>query len=178
MPANSDTSSGSGDIEYRSINMANRFFANNSNRGTTTPPDCGPHEVYDEANALYGPILLVADIMVSTGRLVRSLGLIVLLGGRQARARPNLPITKQAHLAGLAERGAFVPRFFINSYFPDCCPRWTPFPGIRNTLPSCQIKRVASYYILTNLIPVLLITLVAFVVFFMPQSELGDRMSE
>ncbi|KAG2438169.1 hypothetical protein HXX76_005776 [Chlamydomonas incerta] len=40
-----------------------------------------------------------------------------------------------------------------------------------------MIKRVSSYYVLTNLTPVLLITLVAFVVFFMPQDALGDRMS-
>ncbi|KAG2484498.1 hypothetical protein HYH03_016727 [Edaphochlamys debaryana] len=40
-----------------------------------------------------------------------------------------------------------------------------------------MIKRVSSYYVLTNLVPVLLITLVAFVTFFMPTDALGDRMS-
>ncbi|KAG2483983.1 hypothetical protein HYH03_017150 [Edaphochlamys debaryana] len=40
-----------------------------------------------------------------------------------------------------------------------------------------MVKRVSSYYVLTHLFPVLLITLVSFVVFFMPIDALGDRMS-
>ncbi|KXZ50929.1 hypothetical protein GPECTOR_14g175 [Gonium pectorale] len=89
---------------YRSIRTADRYFPDNTELGTTLPSNCGEgaSEVYDESLALYGPVVLVADIM---------------------------------------------------------------------------IKRVASYYVLTNLLPVLLITLVAFVVFFMPQDALGDRMS-
>ncbi|KXZ45715.1 hypothetical protein GPECTOR_51g701 [Gonium pectorale] len=40
-----------------------------------------------------------------------------------------------------------------------------------------MVKRVASYYLLTNVVPVLIMTLVTFVVFFMPHDALGDRMS-
>ncbi|EFJ47497.1 hypothetical protein VOLCADRAFT_91876 [Volvox carteri f. nagariensis] len=82
--------------DYQAIAVHDRYFSNNTARGTTKPPHCGFFKKYDESRALYGPAVL--------------------------------------------------------------------------------IKRVSSYYVLTNLIPILLITLVAFVVFFMPQNELGDRM--
>ncbi|GLC33271.1 hypothetical protein PLESTM_000042900 [Pleodorina starrii] len=88
--------------QYDSLALSDRYFSDNTAKGNTWPDDCGPFKRFQEASALFGPVVLVADIM---------------------------------------------------------------------------IKRVASYYVLTNLIPVLLITLVAFVVYFMPQSALGDRMS-
>eukprot|EP00198_Chlamydomonas_reinhardtii_P002391 XP_001691727.1 ligand-gated ion-channel [Chlamydomonas reinhardtii] len=68
---------------------------------------------------------------------------------------------------------------------PDWCGTYAPhlydearaLYGPVVLVADIMIKRVSSYYVLTNLIPVLLITLVAFVVFFMPQDALGDRMS-
>ncbi|KAG2450733.1 hypothetical protein HYH02_004571 [Chlamydomonas schloesseri] len=97
--------SGSGndmEVLMQSLRISDRRYADNSGRGTTAPDWCGTYPtVYDEARALYGPIVLVADIMV---------------------------------------------------------------------------KRVSSYYVMTNLIPVLIISLVVFVVYFMPCNALGDRM--
>ncbi|KXZ50926.1 hypothetical protein GPECTOR_14g172 [Gonium pectorale] len=102
VPASGAAADGTLPAAYRSVGLPQRYVADNRGKGTTEPHNCGTYPRYDEARALYGPIVLVADVMM---------------------------------------------------------------------------KRVASYYVLTNLIPVLLITLVAFVVFFMPQDALGDRMS-
>ncbi|KXZ48354.1 hypothetical protein GPECTOR_28g761 [Gonium pectorale] len=50
---------------YTSIRLGDRFFANNAGRGTTSPSGCGNYPtMYDEGRALYGPVVLVADIMV------------------------------------------------------------------------------------------------------------------
>lgn len=50
---------------YDPISLGERHMSDNSGRGTTTPGSCGTYaNVYDEARALYGPVVLVADIMV------------------------------------------------------------------------------------------------------------------
>ncbi|KAG2482748.1 hypothetical protein HYH03_018342 [Edaphochlamys debaryana] len=67
--------------------------------------------------------------------------------------------------------------------YPDSCGTYTSvydegralFPPLV-LVADVMIKRVASYYVLTNLFPVLLITLVSFVTFFMPTDALGERM--
>eukprot|EP00198_Chlamydomonas_reinhardtii_P002369 XP_001691705.1 ligand-gated ion channel [Chlamydomonas reinhardtii] len=98
----SSASSGELAVLVQSLRVTDRHYADNSGRGTTAPDWCGTYSsVYDEARALYGPIVLVADIMV---------------------------------------------------------------------------KRVSSYYVMANLIPVLIISLVVFVVYCMPCNALGDRM--
>ena len=82
--ANSSSSGGgsdSGVVRYVSIAIPDRYFPDNAGVGTTEPSDCGAHTtLYDEARALYGPIVLVADIMVGGEGAVGS-------GGRGERVR-------------------------------------------------------------------------------------------
>ncbi|KAG2450752.1 hypothetical protein HYH02_004589 [Chlamydomonas schloesseri] len=65
--SNNSSSGGTGAVaavQYISIGIPDRFFPENPGIGTTEPGDCGEHPtLYDEARALYGPIVLVADIM-------------------------------------------------------------------------------------------------------------------
>ncbi|KAG2438135.1 hypothetical protein HXX76_005744 [Chlamydomonas incerta] len=99
--SSSGGSSSGGGVQYVSIGIPDRFFADNAGIGTTVPEDCGVHPtLYDEARALYGPIVLVADIMV---------------------------------------------------------------------------KRVSSYFLLTNLVPVLVVSLASLVSYCMPCAALGER---
>ncbi|KXZ48943.1 hypothetical protein GPECTOR_24g233 [Gonium pectorale] len=50
---------------YTSIRLEDRYFANNAGHGTSSPSGCGNYPtMYDEGRALYGPVVLVADIMV------------------------------------------------------------------------------------------------------------------
>ncbi|KAG2494258.1 hypothetical protein HYH03_007613 [Edaphochlamys debaryana] len=66
---------------------------------------------------------------------------------------------------------------------PESCGSYTSvyaeaqalFPAVV-LVGDIMLKRIASYYVLANLFPVLLVTLITFTVFFMPITALGDRM--
>ncbi len=156
-------------------------MSDNSGRGTTTPGSCGTYaNVYDEARALYGPIVLVADIMVGGAVGCRAIGGVWCRVRKEAGQRVCPYGTEQLQVGAMPVLEARTkPRSFLaiwhhrpHAVFPSSpCP----LPPA-SCVPPLQIKRVATPYVLSNLLPVLIISLVVFVVFFLPCNALGERM--